>query len=56
MDQLQFGLAHGGMVSRGMEVNMTTPGAADCDGGVLRFCPFKRHYDPDLVSLPVWHV
>lgn len=38
VDQLQFSLAHGGMVSRGMEVNMTTPGAADCDGGVLDFC------------------
>lgn len=38
VDQLQFSLAHGGMISSGMEVNMTTPGAVDRDGGVLDFC------------------
>ncbi len=38
VDQLQFGLAHAGMVSVGMEVNMTTDGAVVRDGGALDFC------------------
>ena len=38
VDQLQFGLAHAGMISSGMEANMMTQGAVDHDGGVLDFC------------------
>ena len=38
VNQLQFSLAHAGMVSSGMEVNMTTPGGVDRDGAVLDFC------------------
>ena len=37
-DQLQFGLGHAGMVSRGMEVNVHSDGAASRDGGILDYC------------------
>ena len=38
MNQMQFGLAHTGMIRSGIEANMTTPGAVDRDGGVLDYC------------------
>lgn len=41
VDQLQFSLPESGMVSSGLEVNMTTPGGADHDGGVLEYCRLK---------------
>ena len=37
-NQLQFGIAHAGMISRGMEVNVLTDGACSRDGGVLDYC------------------
>ena len=37
-DQLQFGLGHAGMVSRGMEANVHSDGAASRDGGILDYC------------------
>lgn len=37
-DQLQFSITNSLMVENGMEVNMTTPGAADRDGSVLDYC------------------
>ena len=37
-DQLQFSLAHAGMIRSGLEVNMTTEGALDRDGSLLDFC------------------
>lgn len=41
VDQLQFSLPESGMVSSGLEVNMTTPGGADHDGAVLEYCRLK---------------
>ena len=38
VDQLQFSLPASGMISAGLEVNMTTPGGADHDGAVLDYC------------------
>lgn len=38
INQLQFSLAASGMISSGMEVNMTTSGAFDRDGHVLDYC------------------
>lgn len=38
VNQMQFGLAHTGMVQSGIEANMTTSGAIDRDGGVLDYC------------------
>lgn len=37
-NQLQFGIAHAGIVSRGMEVNVLSDGAVSRDGGILDFC------------------
>ena len=37
-NQLQFSLTNAGMIQSGMEVNMTTPGAADRDDSILDFC------------------
>ena len=37
-DQLQFGLGHAGMISRGMEANVHSDGAASRDGGILDYC------------------
>ena len=37
-DQLQFSLVNASMIQGGMEVNMTTDGSPDRDGGVLDFC------------------
>ena len=37
-DQLQFSVVNASMIQGGMEVNMTTDGAPDRDGGVLDFC------------------
>lgn len=37
-NQLQFGLAHTGMIQSGIEMNMMNPGAVDRDGSVLDYC------------------
>lgn len=37
-NQLQFGIAHAGLISRGMEVNVLSEGAVSRDGGVLDYC------------------
>ena len=37
-DQLQFGLAHTGMIDRGLTVNMKHVNSIDRDGGVLEYC------------------
>ena len=36
-NQLQFGLAHTGMLNQQLEVNMTTPGAFDRDGSLMDY-------------------
>ncbi len=38
IDQMEFSLVHAGMVSAGIEANMTTEGGVDRDGGVLDYC------------------
>lgn len=38
VDQLQFGIAHAGMVSAGIHVNMEEDAADDRDGSVLDYC------------------
>ena len=40
-DQLQFSPAHAGMISCGMEVNMTTEGGVCRDGFILDYCRLK---------------
>lgn len=37
-DQVQFGIAHAGMIRNGFEVNMVTDGAADRDGRIMEYC------------------
>ncbi|GAA1882883.1 aldo/keto reductase [Asanoa iriomotensis] len=37
-NQLQLSVAHTGMIDAGINVNMTSPGAFDRDGGVLDYC------------------
>ena len=37
-NQLQLSLSEAGMIQSGLEVNMTTPGAADRDDSILDFC------------------
>lgn len=41
VNQLQFGVSFSNMIASGMEVNMTTAGAADRDGGILEYCHLK---------------
>lgn len=38
INQMEFSLAHAGMVSAGIEANLTTAGGVDRDGGVLDYC------------------
>ena len=38
VDQVEFSLAHAGLVSSGIEMNMDTVGGADRDGGLLDYC------------------
>lgn len=38
INQMEFSLAHAGMVSAGIEANMRTEGGVDRDGGVLDYC------------------
>lgn len=38
IDQMEFSIAHAGMVSAGIEANMKTEGGVDRDGGVLDYC------------------
>jgi predicted oxidoreductase len=41
INQLQFSLAHTGMIDSGLNVNMKNPPSVDHDGGVLEFCRLK---------------
>lgn len=41
-NQLQFGIAHAGLISRGMEVNVLSDGAVSRDGGVLDYCRLEN--------------
>lgn len=47
-NQLQFSIAHTGMIRSGVEVNMMTDGALDRDGSVLDYC---RLHD---VTIQAW--
>lgn len=38
INQLQFSIAHSGMIDSGINVNMTTNGSIDHDGSILDFC------------------
>lgn len=38
INQLQFSIAHSGMIDNGINVNMTTNGSVDRDGSILDFC------------------
>lgn len=38
VDQMQFSIPNSSMIASGMEVNMTTDGAVDRDGGLLDYC------------------
>ena len=40
-NQLQFGLGHADMVSRGMEANVHSEGSVSRDGGILDYCRLK---------------
>ena len=42
INQLQFSVAHTGMVDRGINVNMRNAGSVDHDGGVLDYCRLKK--------------
>ncbi len=48
VNQLQFGLAHTGIVDSGIHVNTLNPQAVDRDGGVLEYC--RRHH----VTIQAW--
>lgn len=41
VNQLQFSIAHTGMINSGTEVNMLTDGAVNRDGSVLDYCRLK---------------
>jgi predicted oxidoreductase len=41
-NQMQFGIAHSGMIDRGLTVNMRHENSLDRDGGVLDYCRLKR--------------
>lgn len=41
-NQLQFGIAHAGMVNQGIHVNMTDDPSNNRDGGVLDYCRLKK--------------
>ena len=40
-NQLQFGLAHTGMIDSGLNANLRNDGALDRDGGVLEYCQLQ---------------
>lgn len=42
VNQLQFSLAHTGMIDSGLNVNMTIPQSIDCDGGILEYSRLKN--------------
>ncbi len=48
VNQMELSLVHAGMISAGMEANMTTQGGVDRDGGVLDWCRL-----PD-VTIQTW--
>ncbi len=41
VNQLQFGIAHSGMIDNGINVNMTNAPSVDHDGSVLDYCRLK---------------
>lgn len=52
-NQLQFSVAHAGMIRTGIEVNMNTQGAVDRDGSVLDYC---RLHDVTIQAWsPFWY-
>ncbi len=55
INQMECSIVHSGMIARGMEANMTTPGASDRDGGVLDYCRFEeitiQTWSPFQISL-----
>ncbi|MGV3294074.1 aldo/keto reductase [Streptococcus pluranimalium] len=42
VNQLQLSPVHAPMISSGLEVNMTTSGANDRDGGIIDYCRFNK--------------
>lgn len=42
VNQLQFGIAHSGMIDNGLNVNMTNDPSIDRDGSVLDYCRLKN--------------
>lgn len=55
LNQMEFSIVHAGMVSSGMEANMTTDGGVDRDGGVLDYCRLNditiQTWSPFQISL-----
>jgi predicted oxidoreductase len=41
IDQIQFGVAHTGIVDAGLNANMKNPPSVDHDGGILEYCLLK---------------
>lgn len=48
VNQLQLSPVHAPMMSSGLEVNMTTPGANDRDGGIIDYCRLNK------VTIQAW--
>ncbi len=48
VNQLQLSPVHAPMISVGLEVNMTTPGATDRDGGIIDYCRLSK------VTIQAW--
>ncbi|MGT2832359.1 aldo/keto reductase [Streptococcus halotolerans] len=48
VNQLQLSPVHAPMISSGLEVNMTTPGANDRDGGIIDYCRLNK------VTIQAW--
>lgn len=48
VNQLQLSPVHVPMISSGLEVNMTTPGANDRDGGIIDYCRLNK------VTIQAW--
>lgn len=42
VNQLQFSIAHSGMIDRGLTVNMKHENSVDHDGGILDYCRLKK--------------
>lgn len=48
VNQMECSIVHAGMISQGIEANMTSPGSFDRDGGILDYC---RLHD---ITLQTW--